>query len=136
MRFLINLLSFHLQETEVQRRSRNPSFSKSGGQSRHSSGSSGGLGRGRSRTVSEGDSWTTTGAAMSPKHQPYAGRRSAGDSGGGMHRKRTTSSGSGQTTFVGSASGQTKIHPPTSSSSSQPSKAKSKEVSAKVCRAK
>ena len=138
---LILILDF--QESDVQRRSRNPSFSKSGNAqtSRHSSGSgSSGASRGRARTVSEGDSWTSVTGASSPRHhhQPYAGRHSAGDS---SQRKRTTSSSSGQTTFVTASttsttttatSGQNKNLP------LQPQQLKNKmeELSAKVCRAK
>jgi hypothetical protein len=86
----------------VQRRSRNSSFSKSTNVVQRNSG----MNR-RARTVSEGDSWSSSSTAQTssgPKqNQPYAGRHSAGGGGTGSAasgsnnfggRKRTTSSGS------------------------------------------
>jgi hypothetical protein len=86
----------------VQRRSRNSSFSKSTNVVQRNSG----MNR-RARTVSEGDSWSSSSTAQTssgPKqNQPYAGRHSAGGGGTGNAasgsnnfggRKRTTSSGS------------------------------------------
>ena len=86
----------------MQRRSRNSSFSKSTNVVQRNSG----MNR-RARTVSEGDSWSSSSTAQmssGPKqNQPYAGRHSAGGGGTGNAasgsnnfggRKRTTSSGS------------------------------------------
>jgi len=94
-------------ESEVQRRSRNPSFSKTFHQ-RQSSGSSTGSSR-RSRTVSEGEAWSNF---NSPRHvpQPYTGRFSGSrdlKNPSMAGRKRTTSSGSSSVAILGSGASRT-----------------------------
>ena len=65
-----------LQEEDIGKRSRNPSFSQTG----TGMGGSGGGGRGgrRSRTTSEGDAWTVVTSQQGGGRQPYQGRHSSG----------------------------------------------------------
>jgi len=83
-------------EEETGKRSRNPSFSQSGS-GRHMSGGSNSGGHRRSRTASEGDSWTVqTGKNSGGSRPSYAGRHSSGTSGNSVApggRKRQLSQG-------------------------------------------
>ena len=100
---------YNTQEEEVQgRRSRNPSFSKSINPP-SLSGTRRNQGR-RSRTASEGDSWTVTADGSSSSHtnagvQPYVGRHSSGGMGSSnaVTRNNPNSRGGGG---VGSTRGQ------------------------------